>query len=151
MKKILFVLLVVLFGFKQTDNKLIWQEVWKSRNSGIYKTSTRLITDTSDLHRLITDVKKKDYTVKIEDNEVDFNNQSLLVYFAGEDVNDIKMDSIIMNNNKLLVYIDRIEFSRGCYEAALLVSPYLVLKINKGSWKDYEIRTFVTTRICDEH
>ena len=151
MKRIIYLSIVVLFAFRQSDNKVIWQELRSGRNSGVYETSTKLITDTSDLHHLITDVKKKDYIVKIDDKEVDFNKQSLLVYFAGEDVNAIKMDSVIMKNDKLLVFIDRIEFSRGCYEATLLVSPYLILKIDKGNWKDYEIRTFVTTRICDEH
>src|ERR1035438_8664201 len=104
MKRILYLIIVVLFAFKQSDNKVIWQELWSGRNSAIYKTSTSLINDTSDLHHLINEVIKKDYIAKIDDNEVDFNKQSLLVYFAGEDVNDIKMDSVIMQNNKLLIY-----------------------------------------------
>lgn len=150
MKKIFYVLILISFAFKQSDNKVIWQEIRSGRNSGIHETDSRMITDLSDLHRLNNDLIKRDYLGEIEVNEVDFNRQSLVVYFAGSNVNAIKMDSAKIVNNTLLIYIDRIEFSRGCYEATLLVTPYIVLKIDKGNWKTYEIRTSVSTRICDE-
>jgi hypothetical protein len=150
MKKIFYLLIFVLLAFKQIDNKVIWKEIAKGRNSDVYSQIAKIITNTSGLHKLNEGFMKRDYRAKIDDNEVDFNKQSLIVYFAGSSVNDIKMDSINIKNNTLLVYIDRIQYSRGCYEATLLVTPYIILKVDTGSWKDYEIKTSVSTRICDE-
>ena len=55
-EKIVYLFIIVLFAFKQSDNKVIWYEIANGRNSGVYEITTNLITDTTALHKLNNDL-----------------------------------------------------------------------------------------------
>lgn len=57
----------------------------------------------------------------------DFGKQWLLLYFAGDQCNGAEPAGVTRTDDEIIIHINHLSFMPKCHDAALLVSPWLLI------------------------
>jgi len=117
------------FCFAQKGAALSFQKIWSGKNSEIYDESLTTINSEKEYKALCE--KIKDPLKPAVPDKVDFNKEIVIFYFAGDQTNGADVSKVEKVNNEILITIDRFSASRNCHDAALLVTPYFLIKLQK--------------------
>ena len=119
------------FCFAQKGTTITFQKIWNGKNSEIYDESLTTINSEKEYNALWEKIKDPLKPTVLE--KVDFNTEIVIAYFAGDQTNGTDVSKVEKVNNEILITIDRFSASRNCHDAALLITPYFLIKIQKCS------------------
>ncbi|NVO02548.1 MAG: hypothetical protein HXX09_07565 [Bacteroidetes bacterium] len=125
---LLLVCIVSSINAQKNSNYRILRE---GNNSNIYNRKVISITNQIQLDSLILELNKSDYSYRKQKDTVDFKKKFVIAYFAGSSNNGIKFDQIKIEKDILNIHIKVFSFSANCRNSKLLVSPFLLIEVDK--------------------
>jgi hypothetical protein len=80
---------------------------------------------------------------------VDLQKYAIIVHYAGDQTNGVELDSAYVIGDELILSVSRVSLGPKCKGSRLLVTPFIMLQVEKGSWKTCRVKTHVVSQNCD--
>lgn len=124
----LFPFLFVLSTAAQTPITYVYLD--RENNSNVFDKKYYIIRSLDEWNKIKerTVVRNKETLKAIE--EIDFSKQALLLYFAGDQCNDVELGSLDRTLFEIAIHIQHLSYDSNCPNAKLLVTPWLLIRFN---------------------
>jgi hypothetical protein len=120
-------------------------------NSNIFDRKIISITNEIQLDSLIQQLNKSDYNYGLLKDTINFKKEFIVAYFAGSQTNGARFDNSKLNGDMLSININRISLGANCHNAKLLVTPFLLIVIEKQYLNSYKIEEKTEYIKCKEN
>ncbi|HXC06305.1 MAG TPA: hypothetical protein VNZ86_16220 [Bacteroidia bacterium] len=127
----------------------VWSLAASGKNCGVMEKKTVIYHSKKAMLRAWAELRKADPGLELNPPPVDFRKQMLVACYAGSQCNGLRADSVWIGEGILHIRLLRLSIKAGCHNAALLVTPWVWLKVNRVGWNVLKEQEKLEIRECD--
>jgi hypothetical protein len=151
MKKIIPIILLTLGLYLNvaSQTKVRYTFMDGNKNSEIYDGKYFIIRSVEEWKSIKERSVVKDTNILKTISAIDFTNQALILYFAGSQCNGAEVSDVAEENGMISINMNRLSYDRGCHDAALLVTPWLLIRFAAKKGDTVTVNENVKLVNCD--
>lgn len=132
-----------------TGNKIHYKSLLSGNNSNEFDEKAVVITLEKEFLSTWNKLSAGEFGKAEDRPETDLKKNAIIVIYSGSETNGMEIDSTYIVNNRLMVAYSRISLGPKCNSSKLLVTPFEMIEVPKGNWKECSLRSHVKYQDCD--